>query len=66
MNNELKGELYRSLGIDEDIFRFGETVCRELKERFERIDETAEYNQLKVLKACQRSLPERHHRLRLQ
>lgn len=51
MNNELKGELYRSLGIDEDIFRFGETVCRELKERFERIDETAEYNQLKVLKA---------------
>ena len=51
MNNELKEELYRSLGIDEDIYRFGETVCWELKERFERIDETAEYNQLKVLKA---------------
>lgn len=52
MNDELKG-LYTAMGISEEVLLFGEEVLTGLKERFARIDETAEYNQLKVLKALQ-------------
>ena len=41
------------MGISEEVYRFGETALAGLKERFEQIDETAEYNQLKVLRAMQ-------------
>ena len=43
-------DFYREMGISEPVLRFGEQVLKELKGRFEEIDETAEYNQLKVLK----------------
>ena len=46
-------DFYREMGISEPVLRFGEQVLKELKGRFEEIDETAEYNQLKVLKAMQ-------------
>ena len=46
-------EIYKSLGIDEDILLFGEKILTSLKERFEEIDKNAEYNQLKVLRAMQ-------------
>lgn len=46
-------EQYERLGISEEVFRFGEQVLTELKERFEEIDRIAEYNQLKVVKAMQ-------------
>lgn len=46
-------EMFKSMGIDEDVYRFGEDVLACLKERFERIDANAQYNQLKVLKAMQ-------------
>ena len=45
--------LYDDLGIDKDVYELGEEWCRKLKERFDAIDKTAEYNQLKVLKAMQ-------------
>lgn len=45
--------LYDNLGIDKDVYELGESWCRKLKERFDAIDKTAEYNQLKVLKAMQ-------------
>ncbi|MBD5542483.1 MAG: hypothetical protein HDR00_15075 [Lachnospiraceae bacterium] len=45
--------LYDELGIDKDVYELGEEWCRNLKERFDAIDKTAEYNQLKVLKAMQ-------------
>lgn len=45
--------LYDSLGIDQDVYELGEKWCQKLKERFDSIDKTAEYNQLKVLKAMQ-------------
>ena len=41
------------MGISGEVYDFGETVLDGLKERFEQIDLTAEYNQLKVLKAMQ-------------
>ncbi|MBR1692423.1 MAG: methionine gamma-lyase family protein [Lachnospiraceae bacterium] len=46
-------ELYKSMGIDEEVYAFGEDILSSLKERFESIDETAQYNQLKVLRAMQ-------------
>lgn len=48
-------DIYKSLGIDEEVFRVGEQICDKLKERFEQIDKNAEYNQLKVIRAMQES-----------
>ncbi len=45
--------IYQKLGIDEKVFLYGQKFERELKERFEEIDRTAEYNQLKVIHAMQ-------------
>lgn len=42
---------YQSMGIDEDVYDFGEKMLQKLKPRFEEIDQIAEYNQMKVLKA---------------
>ncbi len=52
--NELK-ELYRSFGIDEDIYELGEKAEKSLKERFEGIDLVAEYNQARVIAAMQKN-----------
>ncbi|MBO4337543.1 MAG: methionine gamma-lyase family protein [Lachnospiraceae bacterium] len=46
-------EYYKSLGIDEDVYALGQQILDELSERFNKIDETAEYNQLKVIEAMQ-------------
>lgn len=47
------GQLYGKMGVSGEVYAFGEAVCASLKERFGKIDETAEYNQLKVLRAMQ-------------
>ena len=47
--------MYERLGISEDVLKLGNEICNELKDRFEKIDENAEYNQLKVLDALQKS-----------
>ncbi len=44
-------QMYEKCGIDSDIYVFSQIIWSSLKERFEAIDETAEYNQLKVIKA---------------
>ena len=46
-------EMYASLGLSRAVFEYGETVCEKLKDRFAAVDETAEYNQGKVLHAMQ-------------
>lgn len=48
-------DYYRELGIRSEVYRFGEELLGELKERFEAIDRTAEYNQLKVVQGMQKS-----------
>ncbi|MDO5389624.1 MAG: methionine gamma-lyase family protein [Eubacteriales bacterium] len=48
-------ELYRELGIEEKVYRFGQQVEDSLKERFAQMDQVTEYNQLKVLKAMQKN-----------
>lgn len=45
--------MYQQLGIDEQVQCFGTGIESRLKERFAAIDETAEYNQLKVIRAMQ-------------
>ena len=47
--------LYREMGITDDVYAYGADILDGLKERFREIDETAEYNQLKVLKALQKN-----------
>ena len=44
---------YLELGIDERVYDFCSDIELSLKERFERIDKTAEQNQIKVIKAMQ-------------
>uniref|UniRef100_UPI0028A6E7D1 methionine gamma-lyase family protein n=1 Tax=Lacrimispora sp. TaxID=2719234 RepID=UPI0028A6E7D1 len=46
-------EMYESLGISRQVMDFGKEIEEALKERFKEIDETAEYNQMKVIKAMQ-------------
>ena len=50
-----KFESYLNLGISKQVFDFGEEILKSLKERFEKIDEIAEYNQNKVLYALQKN-----------
>lgn len=47
--------MYRELGISPAVYAFGQEIEKSLKERFDRIDETAEYNQLKVVGAMQKN-----------
>lgn len=44
---------YKEFGITENVFKYCENVLDSLEERFKAIEKTAEYNQLKVLKAMQ-------------
>ena len=53
MKQDKSQEMYAAMGIDQKVYTFGERILDELKERFEEIDEVAEYNQLKVLRAMQ-------------
>ena len=46
-------EMYESMGICSQVLEFGLNIEKKLKDRFEAIDETAEYNQMKVIRAMQ-------------
>lgn len=50
---QLMIEQYENLGISKEVYEYGAKIEEDLKERFERIDRIAEYNQMKVLKAMQ-------------
>ena len=52
MNLELKA-MYEKMGISPEVCQFTDDILEGLQERFSAIDETAEYNQLKVLRAMQ-------------
>ena len=46
-------EQYRQFGISDEVYDYGEQILTGLVDRFAKIDETAEYNQLKVIRAMQ-------------
>lgn len=45
--------IYENLGISRDVLAFGKRIEETLKDRFKEIDGTAEYNQMKVIRAMQ-------------
>ncbi len=47
--------IYKELGISKEVYELGETIEKELKDRFREIDEVAEYNQMKVILAMQKN-----------
>ena len=48
-------EIYAKLGVSAQVYEFGETILSQLRERFDAIDQMAEYNQCKVLHAMQKN-----------
>lgn len=53
MNSDFTN-IYRQMGICDEVAFFGETVAESLKGRFAQIDETAQINQLKVIHAMRK------------
>lgn len=47
--------MYEKMGISKEVLEFSNKILDELKERFERIDDVSEYNQMKVLHAMQKN-----------
>ena len=54
MTEEVMKQKYLVLGITEEVYNYGTEIEKTLKERFAKIDEIAEYNQLKVINAMQK------------
>lgn len=52
---EMKQKMYTEFGISPELLKYGESITDGLKERFDNIDRTAEYNQLKVINAMQKA-----------
>ena len=53
--------MYTKLGISPEVLDYAKSVEKNLKDRFVAIDETAEYNQLKVLHAMQKNHVQEAH-----
>ena len=47
--------MYEQLGVSAAVYEYGERIIAELRDRFDTIDQTAEYNQAKVLSAMQKN-----------
>lgn len=54
-------KMYEEMGIEKSVFQFGERILKELKPRFEVLDETAEFNQMKVIQAMQKNRVSMEH-----
>lgn len=48
-------EIYKVAGISEEVYKFSNEILETLKDRFEKIDSVAEYNQIKVINAMQKN-----------
>ncbi len=48
-------ELYQTMGISPAVYAYGEEAIARLRERFDTIDQIAEHNQAKVLRAMQKN-----------
>lgn len=53
--NKVTRDIYKQMGIDEQVYRFGEEIWNSLEKRFREIDVISEYNQLKVIQAMQKN-----------
>ena len=46
-------EMYKNMGICDEVYNYCDNIIKSLHDRFEEIDKNAEYNQMKVIKALQ-------------
>lgn len=46
-------EMYKNMGICDEVYDYCDSIIKSLHDRFEEIDKNAEYNQMKVIKAMQ-------------
>ena len=46
-------EMYKNMGICDEVYDYCDNIIKSLHDRFEEIDKNAEYNQMKVIKALQ-------------
>lgn len=46
-------EMYKNMGICDEVYDYCDNIIKSLHDRFEEIDKNAEYNQMKVIKAMQ-------------
>ncbi len=53
LDNTAMNQAYQSLGLDPKVISYGTEIEQKLQLRFQKIDEVAEFNQMKVLKAMQ-------------
>lgn len=59
MINKIEGlkkevsQIYMDMGISKTVYEYGESILEQLKDRFSQLDEIAEFNQCKVVKAMQ-------------
>lgn len=47
-------ELYQGMGLSKEVLEYGNRIIDGLKDVFQKIDEIAEYNQMKVIRALQK------------
>ena len=47
--------MYEQLGISSRVYEYGHKIEKKLKDRFEKFDEVAEYNQMKIIHAMQKN-----------
>lgn len=47
--------IYKDFGIDDKVFKYSESILKDLKERFDEIDRLADINQLKVIASMQKN-----------
>lgn len=55
VDNSQMMNMYEKMGISKEVLAFSNEILESLKERFESIDNVAEYNQMKVLHAMQKN-----------
>ena len=46
-------EMYKNMGICDEVYDYCDNIIKSLNDRFEEIDKNADYNQMKVIKAMQ-------------
>ena len=51
----MKNNVYAEIGISDSVYQMGEQILLSLRPQFEDIDQTAEYNQAKVISAMQKN-----------
>lgn len=54
MTEEIMKQKYLDMGISGEVYEYGAEIEKSLKARFDKIDETAEFNQMKVIDAMQK------------